>query len=252
MVVGLIHFKFLSAFLILLMTLIAAWLPFKRRLQSQQGYQFPVAEALACGVFLGAGLIHMLGDASTDFQKLGFHYPLAFLLAGSVFLFLLFLEHLSVDLQHHHEKHEAIAVVAVVMLSIHSLLAGAALGLSGSLASGLLVLIAILAHKWAASFALAVQLNKSDLSVKSIVIYFIVFAVMAPLGVIAGGELSSPLNQYQVLKPIFNSLAAGTFLYIGTLHGLNRAVMVKHCCNLREYIWVIVGFLLMAVVAIWT
>ena len=46
--------------------------------------------------------------------------------------------------------------------------------------------------------------------------------------------------------------SAGTFLYLGTLHGLSRAVMVQQCCNLKQYTFVIIGFSLMAIVAIWT
>jgi hypothetical protein len=39
---------------------------------------------------------------------------------------------------------------------------------------------------------------------------------------------------------------------LGTLHGLERCVMVERCCNLRDFSFVIIGFLLMASVAMYT
>ena len=81
---------------------------------------------------------------------------------------------------------------------------------------------------------------------------FVIFALMLPLGVIFGSFSSEYLGNYPLIEPIFSGLAAGTFLYLGTLHGLERAVLVKDCCKLKTFSFVIVGFALMAVVAIWT
>ena len=49
------------------------------------GSEFIIGEALASGVFLGAGLLHMLNDAAREFNELGYQYPLAYLLCGIVF-----------------------------------------------------------------------------------------------------------------------------------------------------------------------
>ncbi|WP_235602862.1 ZIP family metal transporter [Piscirickettsia litoralis] len=138
------------------------------------------------------------------------------------------------------------------MLIIHSLLEGTALGLSGSFSLFAVILFAILAHKWAASFALAIQLSKSHLKMKYSLSLFLFFALMTPLGILFGDVISSKLSHIHSLEPIFSSLAAGTFLYLGTLHGLNRAVLIEKCCNLKHYSYVVLGFALMAVVAIWT
>lgn len=248
---NLITIKLLSALLILLVSIIAAWFPFKNRWQNKR-FNFAAGEALAAGVFLGAGLIHMLGDAAKGFILAGYEYPVPFLLAGITFLLLLLLEHISLEFTKSDGlQSPTIAILAVVMLSIHSLLAGAALGVSYTLAQTLIVLFAILAHKWAASFALAVTINQSDIKLKTGIIYFCIFALMAPLGVLIGTDIIHRFIHYPIIEPIFDSLAAGTFIYIGTLHGLKRSVMVDRCCNFNEAVWVIVGFCLMAVVAIW-
>jgi zinc transporter 1/2/3 len=253
MAIGMLGMKILSAFLILLMTLTAGGYPFFKRIKTNQNHDFPVGEALACGVFLGAGLLHMLSDSASEFSELGFHYPIAFLLSAIMFLFLLWLEHLSRDFYAHQgSQSPAFALLAVLMLSIHALLAGAALGLSSNLTIFFVILFAILAHKWAESFALAVQINKSDLKIKSGVIYFAIFSTMTPLGIFLGSSVQASMGSFPLLSPIFTALASGTFLYLGTLHGLAKAVMIKECCNLKHFTFVIIGFSIMAVVAVWT
>jgi solute carrier family 39 (zinc transporter), member 1/2/3 len=113
-------------------------------------------------------------------------------------------------------------------------------------------LLAILAHKWAASFALAVQINKSKLSFRVGVVLFLLFSLMAPMGILAGQMAAQKLQHYTLLSPIFMSLAAGTFLYLGSLHGLEKSVMVKQCCNLKMFSFVILGFAIMALLALYT
>ncbi len=260
--------KLLTALAIFIVTLSAGWLPFIKRINMRTGIDFPIGEALASGVFLGVGLLHMLSDASKGFSTAGYEYPFASLLAGAMFLFLLWLEHLGRDYyqhQHDHHSHEhdhehshacsrgkSFAVLALGMLSLHAFLESAALGLSTNFTIVLMLAIAILAHKWAESFALAIQLTKSTLSPKMGIVYFLLFALVAPIGIFLGGVASEKIEHLPLLGPTFLALAAGTFLYLGTLHGLSRAVMVQQCCNLKQYTFVIIGFSLMAIVAIWT
>lgn len=214
---------------------------------------FPAGEAVACGVFLGAGLIHMLGDADQGFIAMGYHYPFAFLIAGASFLFLLLLEHVGNELQEHQKgAGKGMALLATLMLSLHSLFEGAAVGISASLVTASVLAFAIIAHKWAASFSLSLQINKSHLSLPAGLGCFLIFAIMTPLGIIMGDAVNQATGSYHWLTPVFSALAAGTFLYIGTLHGLRRATMIERCCNMREFSFMILGFAIMAIVAIWT
>jgi len=246
-------FKWLCILLVLFVTFISGFYPFAKKIKNKTGLEFPIGDSIAAGVFLGAALMHMLSDASQDFFNLHYNYPFAALLAGGSFLFLLLLEHIGREIYHTRGAQSApFAVLAVIILSIHSFLAGAALGLTTTLSLSLIILFAILAHKWAASFSLAVQINRSNLSMKTGVILFLVFAAMVPLGIIAGTSVAEYFKAYPLIEPIFNALAAGTFLYLGTLHGLEKATLITQCCNLRRFLFVIFGFVLMAVVAIWT
>lgn len=209
-------------------------------------------EAIAAGVFLGAGLIHMLGDAAGDFAAAGVDYPWPFLLCGAVVLALLLLEHVGAAAKGASNESAALALLATAMLSIHSLLAGAALGTSGVGAVAIVIFIAIVAHKWAASFALAVSLARSPLGRMSRFGAFVVFVFFLPLGVATGALAAEWDASYPLVAPTLKALAAGTFLYLGTLHGLANGTLVARCCDLREFTAVVFGFALMAVVAIWT
>ncbi len=218
-----------------------------------RSFDFSRAESLAVGVFLGSSLMHMLSDASRSFYELNYSYPIPFFMASSVFLLLLLLEHVGREIyEQEGSSSRSLAVLAVSMLSFHSLLAGSALGLSRSSSVMWLVFLAITAHKWAASFALSVQINKTSLSLKSRILLFGIFSIMAPLGIIFGSTMQRFTSPYPLVTPAFSSLAAGTFLYMGTLHGLEQGILVKSCCNLRNFLFVIAGFLIMSFVALWT
>ena len=251
-------FKLWTVLLILLTTILGGIWPFlkkKKQMLSANNHavDFPMGESFASGIFLGAGLLHMLPDSAAAFIKAGHDYPFPYLIATSVFLFLLLLEHVSVSLQHQANKlGPSIVVLSVVMLSVHSLLEGTAVGISNNLAAAVVIFIAIIAHKGAASFALATNLNKSPLSFKVCVLSFIFFALMTPVGILWGNWILFSNHENFLLVPTFSALAAGTFLYIGTLHGLDRASLIKNCCNMREFLFMIAGFMLMASIAIWT
>ena len=244
--------KLISILLILLSTVFAGFFPFFSKIKNPEKTEFPLGEALASGIFLGAGMIHMLGDASHDFHEQGYHYPYAFLLSGAMFLLLLFFEHVGRELhQHNGAENKGFIHLTVIMLSIHSFLEGAALGLSVSYSLMVLIIVAILAHKWAAAFALAVQINKSKLSLFKGLQLFTIFALMTPIGILSGTFVTSHIDAYPLLEPIFISIASGTFLYLGTLHGLKKAVMIEKCCDLRHFMFVVLGFFVMAVIGIW-
>ena len=244
--------KTLSIGLVLVAAIIGGAYPYYKKWKTGT-FEFPIGEALASGIFLGAGLLHMLGDAAKDFDHLHVSYPYPFLIAGITFLFFLSLEHIGREIfEHKGQNTKVFAFVTLIMLSIHSFLTGTALGLGESSSVVFIILIAILAHKSAASLALATQINKSQLKPKIGIGLFLIFALMTPLGIILGEVINSLLTKNVYLEPTFNAIAAGTFIYLGTLHGLSRSFMVKKCCNLKNFFFVLLGFSIMAIVAIWT
>jgi zinc transporter ZupT len=247
--------KIIFAIAIVTVILLAGWYPFKKRKSNKEEYvDFPIGETLATGVFLGAALMHMLPEANTLFQDMGYHYPFAYIITGAVFLFFLWFEHLGKELYHHHHhdtNHPAFAILAWAMLSIHSLMLGAALGLNNNSSLVIMLFLAIITHKWAESFAIAVQLNKSSLSRTKSILFFLTFSMMTPMGIFIGWYCGRGIETNSLFDPILIAASAGTFLYLGTLHGLERCVMVERCCNLRDFTFVIIGFLLMGSVAVY-
>ena len=241
--------KLFFAISIVAVILAAGWYPFKKRLGDAH-VDFPVGETLATGVFLGAALLHMLPEANAMFVNMGYHYPFAYIITGIVFLLFLWFEHLGKELYHHHDRtHPAFAILAWLMLSVHSLVLGAALGFSHEYPLIIMLYLAIITHKWAESFAIAVQLNKSSLKPAKSIGFFLVFASMTPVGIFVGNYFGHGIETASLFDPILIATSAGNFLYLGTLHGLERCVMVERCCNLRDFSFVIIGFLLMASVA---
>ncbi|MDP3704852.1 MAG: ZIP family metal transporter [Legionellaceae bacterium] len=244
--------KLFFAFSIFIVILLAGWYPFKKRLKEKDHFDFPVGETLATGVFLGAALLHLLPESDAMFTHLGYQYPFAYLIAGLTFLLFLWLEHLGKELyQHQRAEHPAFALLAWMMLSIHSLVLGTALGFSQDYSMAIMLFLAIITHKWAESFAISVQLNKTSLTTRNSLILFLTFGLMTPVGIYIGWYFGHGVETKSLIDPILIAISTGTFLYLGTLHGLERCVMVERCCNLRYFSFVIIGFLLMASVALY-
>jgi len=244
--------KVLFTIAILAVTLIAGWYPFYRRISDDAHFDLPIGDTLATGVFLGAALLHMLPEAASEFREMGYHYPWAYIIMGAVFLIFLWLEHLGKEMYEHNEaSHPGFALLAWGMMCVHALMLGAALGLNHEHSLIIMLFLAIITHKWAESFAIAVQLNRSSLSPRSGLIFFMFFSLMTPIGIFIGWYFGGTIHTHSIFDPILMAASAGAFLYLGTLHGLERCVLVQQCCNLRYFSFVIVGFLIMAGVAVY-
>ena len=100
----------------------------------------------------------------------------------------------------------------MIALSVHSCFEGLAAGLQMNFQQELYIILAIVIHKGAAASALGIALVKSfpnDFKLCRILVS--VFACATPLGVGIGMALVGTDEIYEI---IFNSLAAGTFVYI--------------------------------------
>lgn len=239
------HLNILFALAVLFLVLSSGALPFIKKKKDSHHHDFSYAETIATGIFLGAALMHIMPESNQLFIQQGIHYPLGYLLAGLTFLFFLWLEHLSKELYQNQISQHAFIGVAWIMLSVHSFFEGSALGLSSDLSVVIVLFIAIVSHKWAEGFAMAVQLAKSHVNFKSSFLLFCMYAMMTPVGILLGYYFQKPSDQ--LYSPICMAISAGTFLYFGTLHGLERCVLVKQCCDLKHFSYVILGFLLMAI-----
>lgn len=225
--------------------------------------------AFSAGIFLGIGLIHMLGEAHRVWADLGWSYPIAYVLATAAFATSLLFEHVLLpDQAHaivHHQGHDCAEehggetssgglypYVLVVVLSLHSVLAGMALGTQDSFPNGLVIFSAIVIHKATAGLALGVSLGRSGISRDRSLKMATLFALMTPLGILAGIGLEGFLRptSESYLDAAVLALAAGTFIYIASLD-IIQDEFLRPGSRFMKWLFATLGLVVMAVLAIW-
>jgi zinc transporter 1/2/3 len=232
-------------------------------------------DTFAGGVLAGAGLVHLLSGGVSGFQELapGLTYPMAYVLAGVGFLLILLIEavivadpdpeesplHCGSRGASHEigpEAHTSIrhpyAFILLLVLSVHSIILGLALGGQRSVTRAYAIFIAILAHKAMAGFALGVSYHRTGASLRRTAPVAVFFSSMTPLGILAGTAVDALVssNGRLAFEALFNSLGAGTFLYIATLD-IIRTEFELPGDNWPKWLLASAGFTVMAVLAVW-
>ncbi len=234
-------------FFIIATALVGGYLAFKIKKSKKSVLYFSLGNTFAAGIFLGAGLIHMLPDAAEGFSALlQSDFPFASFITALGFLLILFIE------KSMSSSKENITYVLIFVLSIHSIIAGIALGSEIIMAQSIIIAIAILAHKGSAAFALGVNMIKSKLETRKIAKLIIIFSIMTPFGILIGVLLTHVLDGHAIKFSIatFDALAAGTFLYIAIMDIFNEEFKERTDIYLK-LLFSILGLLLMALLAIW-
>src|SRR3990167_6139185 len=232
----LLLYKIIAGCLIFLTTLTTALYPLlKKSVKHIQSVE--LSEAFASGIFLGMAFFHMLPDAIRAFSHLD-HMKTQLapeIICLGTFLLFLFLERLSAapkpchhehtchttstSSQHHHTAY-SIPYILVIILMIHALVEGAALGICVVLSEAIMLSIAIIAHKGSESFALCIAMLKHHLPQQRIIMILLFFACITPLGIGLGAIVDTwthaTYGQWTLAS--YNAFAAGTFLYMSTLH----------------------------------
>ena len=225
MVTSLLAIKVLGALAILTVGLVGGAIPILATRHHSSHRLLSLGNALAGGIFLGAGFMHLLPEASEALEDV-IEYPLAPLLAATGVCVLLLIDRVlletmrpGVTRQGGAAQQPIYPVVLLVVLSIHSVIAGIALGLEAELAASLLVMIAILCHKGSAAFALIVSVIAAGSGTSRMWRTLVIFGAMTPLGIVIGTGAASLLQgrEATLIKGSFNALAAGTFVYVAIL-----------------------------------
>ena len=241
-----------------------------------------LGNALAGGIFLGAGFIHLLPEAAEALEEV-VDYPLAALLAALGVGMLLLIDRVVFEsaralgsAQPAATRQPIYPVVLLVVLSIHSIIAGIALGLEPEVAASVLVMLGILFHKGSAAFALMVSAHSAGADSRRLTLILSVFVVMTPLGILVGTVAANLLEgtAATVIEGCFNALAAGTFIYVAVLDVIDAemsrfddrvarfvssalmgegdvAMPVQDRDRFLKFVLVIAGLASMAVLAIW-
>lgn len=248
----LIIFKTIAAASIFLLTLTAGLLPIK--IAKNKAHLLCLGDAFASGVFLSAALLHLLPEATHGFQHALSKdcYPFAQLICITTFVLLLIMERgIFTYGKHNSSDHKIIApFLLILLLAIHSLVEGAAIGTSNTPAETTMLFFAVIAHKGSESFALATNLHHHNLTTKNIQKIIAIFSFLTPLGIFIASLVMYALqtNSGNIIGAVFNAIAAGTFLYLATEHLIKGTKSLE---NFLEIIALISGITLMALVAIY-
>jgi zinc transporter 1/2/3 len=143
--------------------------------------------------------------------------------------------------------------VLALVLSVHSIIAGIALGAESSAITSAALFIAIMAHKGVAGFALGVSLRRAHIKRPRAVGLIAFFATMTPLGIAVGAVLGALLSGRgaEWFEGIFDALAAGTFLYIAVID-IVESEFAKQGDAGAKFAMVLLGIAVMALIAVWT
>ena len=238
------------AALILCIALVFGFLAINSKRDNGTKHFLSYSESFAGGIFLGVGLLHILPHALEHFRMVypHSHFPWMMLLTCLSIVFLTMIEKM-LPLPKADDGSRLLPLLVACVLSVHSLFAGLALGMDRHFYSIFLLFVAIIAHKGAAAFALGISMRCADFTMKRMQHIIILFAMMTPIGIVAGSSLTTFFSSQQALltESIFDAIAAGTFIYIACSH---RGLDEQHnsLVHITSYLG---GLALMALVAVW-
>lgn len=251
---NLLTFKLLAAVAIITVASIGGVIPIMARRMSNSRRFFSLAGGFASGVFLGAGLIHLLPDGLEKLRPVS-GYPIGGLLATVGLALLLLLD--RVVFPHARERRHggpgASPYVLTMVLSVHSVIAGVTLGLETQITTAVAILLAILFHKGSEAFALIVSLHGSGVSSERQKSVLRLFVFMTPLGLLIGTLASAQLSgaSATIAEGAFEALAAGTFIYVAVLDIIGDEMSFDEDKG-AEFALVATGIAFMALLASWT
>lgn len=148
-------------------------------------------------------------------------------------------------------KNVVMPYLLLLILAVHSFIEGSAIGIGDTFASVLVIYLAVIAHKCSESLALTSNLYRYSLSIKRIAWIIFIFSFLTPLGILFASVIENAVHfsaNSSLFEGLFDAVAAGTFLYLGTVHIMECE---KSFEDLGEIIALILGITLMSVVAIW-
>lgn len=251
--ISLAGYKWIAALLIFMASALLPVIFLKKRDGFKHGEPMTLGEAFAAGIFLGAAFFHLLPDATQSFNEyspnVGYPVPYAVCVGGIMLFFIL--ERIARSYKEARVK-KMLPNMVMVILIIHALTEGAALGIGNTFSEVMMLSIAIIAHKGSEGFALAMVLLRHGWELKRVLRLSLFFAAMTPIGILLGANLSVfHFVQSELLESLFSAFAAGTFIYIATLHHLHGQSH-DHQENTKSLFFVAFGVLIMGILAMWT
>jgi solute carrier family 39 (zinc transporter), member 1/2/3 len=211
-----------AAIILLLITSAAGILPILQG-DKETSRLMNLSNACARGIFLSAGFVHFLPDAlrSQTNPTLGNTLTL-FALTAITILFFEYGEQCSWRAAKRCQHHSCLPLYALLgMLGIHSFIEGTGLGIQSNISDLVMVFSAILAHKVAVAFSLAMQMMHHHIKTKRSILFIALFASITPIAILSSTWFFltyQPWIQSNDIISCIDAICAGTFMYIGLVH----------------------------------
>jgi zinc transporter ZupT len=155
---------------------------------------------------------------------------------------------------HHHAHYIKadgikfwLTIILMIVLSVHSFIAGLAMGVQSTLGATIDIFVAIIAHKWVEAFALGISMMRDGVPPMRMVWLAALYSIMSPFGSLIGTILMALLedNAAAIFTAITTGIAAGTFVYIAVVDILAPEFMYSRDKYLK-FLFTVVGFILMS------
>jgi len=233
--------KIIAGVSILGIAIVGGMIPILVSKQQASRRYLSLGNALAGGIFLGVGFVHLLPEADEALRNV-VDYPLAPLLAALGVGLLLLIDRVVLEGRNsmlgqddEPTRPPFYAFVLLIVLSVHSIIAGMALGLQPEAAAALVVMLGILFHKGSAAFALIVTAHSAGNRKLWQTLWL--FAVMTPIGIVLGTVAGQVFEGRTALifEGSFNAIAAGTFIYVAVMDVLD-AEMSRERDRVAHYV----------------
>ena len=130
--------------------------------------------------------------------------------------------------------------ILLLALSLHGIFEGIALGVLNHGNEVIMLFVAIIAHKWAESFALGISFYKAKIEVKIFLKMLTIFTFFTPIGILIGMYFS---KSGFLIEGIMLSISSGTFLYVSTSEVIVEEFSSKGSKHIKFWCYLIGGFL---------
>lgn len=141
-----------------------------------------------------------------------------------------------------------LALVVFIALSFHSVMEG--MGMGASITPAWDILVAILAHKSLAAFALALEFLHHNVSRKQLLSSVAVFSLMTPMGILFG-RLLVDTNHATPAGGVCAAFAGGTFLFVAIMEIIPQELQDPRY-QLEKCSALLAGYGAMGVLSLWT
>ena len=139
-----------------------------------------------------------------------------------------------------NDKNTLTPYILLMALSLHGIFEGIALGVLNNNSECIILFIAIIAHKWAESFALGISFYNAGIQTKIFIEMLTIFTFFTPVGILIGMYFS---KSGLLIEGIMLSISSGTFIYVSTSEVIVEEFSSKGSKHIKFWCYLMGGFL---------